>query len=87
MTFQPLGLFVNTLTADDKYSLRNSENLREPIQMQLYKILNIFSQNFAQLVQSISNFKLFGKKKMALLAYVFSNSEHVKAYQTLIKSA
>ena len=29
-----LGVFVNTLTADDKYSLRNSENLLQPIQMQ-----------------------------------------------------
>ena len=28
-----LGLFVNTLTADDKYSLQNSENLTQPIQM------------------------------------------------------
>ena len=28
-----LGLFVNTLTADDKYSLHNSENLTQPIQM------------------------------------------------------
>ena len=28
-----LGLFVNTLTADDKYSLHNSKNLTQPIQM------------------------------------------------------
>ena len=27
-----LGLFVNTLTADDIYSLRNIENLQQPIQ-------------------------------------------------------
>ena len=32
-----LGLFVNILTADDKYFLRNSENLRQPITMQLFK--------------------------------------------------
>ena len=32
-----LRLFVNTLTADDKYSLRNTENLYQPIQMQLRK--------------------------------------------------
>ena len=32
-----LRLFVNTLTADDKYSLRNTENLYQPIQMQLPK--------------------------------------------------
>ena len=32
-----LGLFVNTLAADDKYSLPNSENLWQPIEMQLSK--------------------------------------------------
>ena len=30
-----LGLFVNTLTADEKYSLLNRDNLMQPIQMQL----------------------------------------------------
>ena len=49
------------MTADDKYSLRNSDNLREPIQMQLPKNLKIFSQHFAQFVQSTSNFKHFEK--------------------------
>ena len=32
-----LGVFVNTMTADDKYSFRDSENLPQPIQMQLFK--------------------------------------------------
>ena len=44
-----LGLFVNKLTADDKYSLRNSDNLWQPIQMQLSKkniFLNFFLSNF-----------------------------------------
>ena len=40
-----LGIKVNTLIADDKYSLCNSENLMKPIQMQLPKkqkcVLNI----------------------------------------------
>ena len=31
------GVFVNTLTLDDKYPPRNCENLRLPIQMQFYK--------------------------------------------------
>ena len=30
-----LRLFVNTLTADDKYSLLNRDNLTQPIQLQL----------------------------------------------------
>ena len=38
-----LGHFVNTLTADDKYYLRNSEKLLKPIQMQLSKKLTKFS--------------------------------------------
>ena len=34
-----LGLFGNTLTADDKYPLCNRENLLQPIQIQLPKKL------------------------------------------------
>ena len=30
-----LGVFVNTLTANDKYYLHNRKNLRKPIQLQL----------------------------------------------------
>ena len=30
-----LGLFINTLTADDKYFCQNSENLLKPIEMQV----------------------------------------------------
>ena len=32
---QIFSLFVNTLTANDKYSLLNRVNLRQPIQMEL----------------------------------------------------
>ena len=60
--FSHFGLFVKTLNADEKCSLRNSENLSEPIQMQLSKILKTFSQHFAHLVQSTSNFKHFQNK-------------------------
>ena len=39
-----LGLFVNTLNPDEKYSLLNRENLTQPIQMQLStKEKNFFS--------------------------------------------
>ena len=41
-----LGLFFNTLTADDKYSCCNSKNLRQPIEMQLSK-----KEKIAQLIQ------------------------------------
>ena len=32
-----LGLFVNTLTADDKYSVFHRMNLQQPIETQLSK--------------------------------------------------
>ena len=50
-----LGLFVNTLTADDKYSLRNSENLPRPFQMHLSKKQKIGN------LKSTSNFEHFEK--------------------------
>ena len=43
-----LRMFVNILTADDKLFLLNRENLRQPIQMQLYEKQNTFSQFFSQ---------------------------------------
>ena len=45
--------------------------------MQLCNILKTFSQHFAQLVQSISTFKLF-KRKIFLLPYIFSKLPNVK---------
>ena len=39
-----LGVFVNTLTADDNYSLNNRKNLRLPIELQLSKIEKNSSQ-------------------------------------------
>ena len=41
VTSEILGLFVYTSTADDKYSLRNSQNLQQP---QLYLKQNTFFQ-------------------------------------------
>ena len=35
--FKMLKLFVNTLTADDKYYLLNKDNLTEPTEMKLSK--------------------------------------------------
>ena len=36
------GLFVNTLTADDKYCLRNLEKYLQSIKMQLFKRESFF---------------------------------------------
>ena len=38
-----LGRFINTLTADDKYFLRNSENFQQLIQMGIPKKQKTFS--------------------------------------------
>ena len=57
-----LSLFVNTLTVDDKYSVRNIENLPQPIQMELSKKQNFFPQFVAALLKSPSNLKHFEKK-------------------------
>ena len=37
-----LGLFVNLLTADNKYSLLNEDNLKQQIQMQLSNKQRVF---------------------------------------------
>ena len=37
-----LGLFLNTLSADDKYSLLKRENSMQPIQMQLSNKQKVF---------------------------------------------
>ena len=57
-----LGLFVNALTADEKYSPGGSENLQQAIQMQLSKKQKIFSQFFAAFLKFISNFEQFKQK-------------------------
>ena len=50
-----LGLFVTTLTGDDKYCLRKNEYLPQPIQMQLSTKKNTFSQFFGKFVKFTSN--------------------------------
>ena len=58
-----LGLFVNILTGDDKYSLCYRQNLSETIEMQLSKRLKIFLQFIAAFLESSSNFEHFEKQK------------------------
>ena len=35
--YEILGVFINTLTSDEKYSLRNRKKLPQPIQLELSK--------------------------------------------------
>ena len=52
----------DTLTADNQYSLRDSEILPQPILMQISKKRIAFSQYFSLLLKSTSHFKHFEKK-------------------------
>ena len=63
-------MFVNILITDDKYSLVNTDNLRQPIHMQLSQRWKTFSQFITAFVKPKLNFQHF-KKKMTLIADVF----------------
>ena len=65
------------MTADDKYSLCNSENLQQLTKMQLSKRVKVFFEYIAQFLESISNFKHF-EKTMTLVAYVVSKLQNLK---------
>ena len=69
-----LGLFANTLTADDKYSLRHKEDLPQTIQRQLSNKQKSFSEFIAAILKSTPNFAIRKKleEKMTLIALVFS---------------
>ena len=55
-------MFVNTLTANDKYSLLNRDNLRQAIRTTLSQKHKAFSQFFLAFSKSTLNFEHFEKK-------------------------
>ena len=57
-----LAVFVNTLTTDCKYSVRDCENLQLPIEMKLSEKRKRFSQFFVRFHQSTSNIKHIEKE-------------------------
>ena len=69
-TWKFFSRFLNTLTADDKYSLINTENWMQTIQTHLSQKQNIFSEFFSAFLESALNFQHF-ETKMTLIAYVF----------------
>ena len=71
MTCKVLRLFVNTLTADDKYSLLSRDNSTQTIQMHLSEKPKTFVVFLCAFFKSKSNFEHF-QKKMTLIDYVFS---------------
>ena len=63
MIYKVLILFVNKLTADEKYSLLNTDNLTQPIQMQLSQKQKIYSEFVSAFLKSILKFEHFQKKR------------------------
>ena len=55
-------MFVNTLTADDQYSLLNRDNLTQPIRARLSEKQKAFFQFFVAFSKSTLNFESFQKK-------------------------
>ena len=64
------GLFLNTLTDDDKYFLLYVDNLTQPIQILLSQKQKTFSQFGYPFLKSTLNFEHF-QKKINLIADVF----------------
>ena len=65
-----LGLFVNTLSEDDRYCLLYKDNLLQPIQILLSQKQKTFSQFFCAFLKSTLNSEHF-QKKINLIADVF----------------
>ena len=65
-----IGLFVNTLSEDDRYCLLYKDNLLQPIQILLSQKQKSFSQFGSAFLKSTLNFEHF-KKKINLIADVF----------------
>ena len=72
-----LGLFVNTLTDDDKQSLLYRDNLTQPIKILLSQKQKTFFQFFSTFLKSTLNFEHF-QKKMMLIADVFPKLPSLK---------
>ena len=62
LIYEILGVFVNTMTADNKYLLWDYEDLSLQTQMQLSKNQKTFLQFFVPLMESTSNIKHFQRK-------------------------
>ena len=57
-----LGVFRNTLTANEKYLFRGSKNFLSPIPIQVSLKPKALSEFFVPFLESTSNFKHFEKK-------------------------
>ena len=57
-----LGLFLNTLIDDDKYSLLYRDNLTQQIQILLYQKPKTFSKLFSEILKPTLNLEHFQQK-------------------------
>ena len=62
MIYKVSRIFVNILTANDKYYLLNRYNFRQPIQMQISQKQKPFSELVSAFLKPILNFESFQKK-------------------------
>ena len=60
--YKIIRFFVNTLTANEKYSLVNRDNLTQPIEILLSQKKKTFSQFSSAFLKASLNFGHFGKK-------------------------
>ena len=75
-----LRLFVNTLTAADKYSLLNRDNLTKPIQMLISQKQKLFSEFLKGYLKCTLNFDHFQKKEDPHSRCVFEITETEKGH-------
>ena len=73
-----LRVFVNTLTADGKYSVLNRDNLLQDVQMQLSQKRKTFSPRFFLHFRNLDSISNIFEKKMTLIADVFLNLRTAK---------
>ena len=72
--YYPYVKSSDCLNTDDEYSVLNTDNLKQPIQMQLYKKVKRFCLRFWNLYQVLDILK----KRLTLIAYVFSKIRTTK---------
>ena len=65
VTFELLGHFVNTLTVDYKYSVKNREKLSQQVPMQTYLELKTCSQFLISFLKFTLNLEYFERKNQS----------------------
>ena len=71
-------LFSNTLSTDGKHSLLNTDNLKQPIQMQLSQKQKTFSEFSSKFLKSTLNFEFFKKNNDLHSWCVFQITDYEK---------